>query len=521
MLEDIVLHESWSETDKLYIKKRLGDFDKKTIEFGEDYIYNDETNSNVNIGKCLVHKKSKNKKSVAIGIISLKKTINKKTMAMHRFILFCKFGNLNSKVITRHKCKTKNCYNPDHVEPGSQYENMKDKIRDGTNLDGEKNPASNSTNNIIKEIYDATKELTNAEIMAEFNISKYILSRITTGKSWSSVTGIEKKIKIIKKLPREEILELILKNKEDLLKKIKKNIKINKKGCWLWQLSLNRGYGIFSYMNTPFSSHLISWMIATNQILQKDLCIRHKCINQKDCCNPEHLCSGTYSQNALDTSRKGEEINTSKLKKENVLEIYKLLEQKISIIDISEKFDVTEKTVRCIKNGTAWSHLYTIENYKNIDINKKRKNKFKDKDVLEIYKLLENKLVIFIAKQYNVSRACIYNIKYGRTWKKLYKKYYNICEDEIEEKDKEDEVEKNEDDEEKENIDINNIKGKKKGEKCEEKHVLEIYKLLENKYSVKIIAEKYNSSTSCIYRIKKGVSHKHLYTKKNYKDCKI
>lgn len=48
--------------------------------------------------------------------------------------------------------------------------------------------------------------------------------------------------------------------------------------------------------------------------------------------------------------------------------------------------------------------------------------KFKKSDVIEIYKSGE---ITELAKKFNVSRRCIYNIKQGKTWPKTYSEYYS------------------------------------------------------------------------------------------------
>jgi len=40
-------------------------------------------------------------------------------------------------LVIRHKCRSKNCVNPDHLEEGTVEDNNKDKMRDGTQTKGE------------------------------------------------------------------------------------------------------------------------------------------------------------------------------------------------------------------------------------------------------------------------------------------------------------------------------------------------------------------------------------------------
>ena len=131
-----------------------------------------------------------------------------------------------------------------------------------------------------------------------------------------------------------------------------------------------------------------------------------------------------YTKSILSNLLCGEKNGNAKLTEDDVLSIYKLLEDKeIKMIEIANIFKVEPHTITQIKNGVIWKHLYYLYNKKD-EIN--RNQKLTTNDVLQIYDLLKNNIsVINIAKFFNVSNRTISSIKNGVNWKHLYHFYLN------------------------------------------------------------------------------------------------
>lgn len=77
------------------------------------------------------------------------------TRLVHRVSAFCYLGfDIESELEILHSCDNHRCFNPAHLTPGSQADNMQDMIRKGRAviLRGERNPAAKLTELDIQDI---------------------------------------------------------------------------------------------------------------------------------------------------------------------------------------------------------------------------------------------------------------------------------------------------------------------------------------------------------------------------------
>ena len=103
----------------------------------------------------------------------------------HRFSYFLANGELPTlPLIVRHKCKSKNCVNPEHLEPGTKEQNEADKLRDGTDSRGEKHGQVKLTKEQVQEIRRRTDEK-QSDLAKEFGVVYQTISLIITRKSWA------------------------------------------------------------------------------------------------------------------------------------------------------------------------------------------------------------------------------------------------------------------------------------------------------------------------------------------------
>lgn len=132
-------------------------------------------------------------------------------------------------------------------------------------------------------------------------------------------------------------------------------------GCWNFQgMKKAHGYGQVKRDGKLLFAHRYSWILHKGEIGK--FFVLHKCDN-RSCVNPEHLFLGTQKDNQQDMRSKGRHIygeksKTSKLKTEQVLEIYRLYDGGIGTIRLARMFSVTKNLVWLIVRGKAWNHLY-------------------------------------------------------------------------------------------------------------------------------------------------------------------
>jgi len=134
-------------------------------------------------------------------------------------------------------------------------------------------------------------------------------------------------------------------------------------GCWAWLGATNDcGYGQIS----GWYAHRLSYEIHKGPI-PEGLWVLHRCDNPP-CSNPDHLFLGTAADNSADASRKGrldgkpnqrcgEEVKSSKLVSEQVLEIRTLADAGADLGELARRYSVSKDNVWLIARRKSWKHL--------------------------------------------------------------------------------------------------------------------------------------------------------------------
>lgn len=115
--------------------------------------------------------------------------LNNKSHNVHRLSWLLAGNTIPEGHIVRHKCRSKNCLYPVHLETGTIAENMADKVRDGTLAKGEKHGRSKLTEEQVLSIYASDK--TQIDLAEEFGVGRRTISSIKTGANWSWLTALQ------------------------------------------------------------------------------------------------------------------------------------------------------------------------------------------------------------------------------------------------------------------------------------------------------------------------------------------
>lgn len=115
-------------------------------------------------------------------------TIQRVFHLAHRLSLALATGRIEDpELVVRHKCDNRLCVNPNHLETGTQQENMEDRrIRDRT-ARGQNNGRSKLTEEDILKIRADTR--INREVAKDYGVNKETIQRIKARTSWAHVSG--------------------------------------------------------------------------------------------------------------------------------------------------------------------------------------------------------------------------------------------------------------------------------------------------------------------------------------------
>lgn len=107
------------------------------------------------------------------------------------------YGEIPKGMVIRHKCDNPSCININHLEIGTQKDNIQDCIKRGrwgypvshaSKHKGIKHPKCKLTEEQVLEIYSDSRKNT---IMAKkYNINQATISKIKKGKSWKHLTQV-------------------------------------------------------------------------------------------------------------------------------------------------------------------------------------------------------------------------------------------------------------------------------------------------------------------------------------------
>lgn len=124
--------------------------------------------------------------------------VNGKFIKAHRYSYEVHSGKkIPTGLIARHKCDNKLCVNPDHIEIGTQLDNIRDCIDRGRKrygiLRGNENARAIISEDQVREVVKLSSlKIPQREIAAKTGVSKTNVGAIVQGRTWRHVSGLGK-----------------------------------------------------------------------------------------------------------------------------------------------------------------------------------------------------------------------------------------------------------------------------------------------------------------------------------------
>lgn len=293
----------------------------------------------------------------------------------HRVAHILKIGPIPDKLKVCHRCKgNKLCSEPSHLYAGTDEDNARDRIFDGTHTMGSHNPMAKINEVIASNIkLDISKGVSNNALLEKYSdLTESILRSIKSGQSWATdETGLARKKS--RQDRRKETRKQIRKHGlqvtdyenawKNMLRRVCQEVTNNHgKGpvtstiespCFLLK-PLASGYGGVDIRGVNFRAHIVSWEYHHNNCkMQNDKTklVSHKC-NTPNCVNPEHLVLETYAENTARIKIAGNQNPPVKYSEEICNEAIKLVSTtSLTKREIAKRLGMSKSEVSYITNG--------------------------------------------------------------------------------------------------------------------------------------------------------------------------
>lgn len=112
--------------------------------------------------------------------------VNGTSTFAHRYAYEMYKGPIPDTYVVRHLCNNPSCVNPNHLDVGTTYENMQDKVLSNRQAKGKDHGRAVLTNTQIIQIYQSSKS--NYDLATQYNVTPQLISFIRSGKNWKHLT---------------------------------------------------------------------------------------------------------------------------------------------------------------------------------------------------------------------------------------------------------------------------------------------------------------------------------------------
>ncbi|ARK28770.1 HNH endonuclease signature motif containing protein [Halalkalibacter krulwichiae] len=110
------------------------------------------------------------------------------TKKVHRHVYEQCFGEIPEGLVVRHKCDNPSCVNPEHLEIGTQKDNVRDMMLRNRHVKGSKKSASKLKETDVINIKRLLKKgCTNVYIASLYKVHNSVISEIKHKKIWTHV----------------------------------------------------------------------------------------------------------------------------------------------------------------------------------------------------------------------------------------------------------------------------------------------------------------------------------------------
>lgn len=114
--------------------------------------------------------------------------VNGKSIGVHRFVYEQMFGEIPEGLVVRHRCDNPHCINPEHLELGTQADNIRDMVERGRQAKGSMTKSAKLTEQDVCEIrrrLDAGERV--CDLARAFEVHYMTIVRIKQKKIWKHV----------------------------------------------------------------------------------------------------------------------------------------------------------------------------------------------------------------------------------------------------------------------------------------------------------------------------------------------
>lgn len=117
--------------------------------------------------------------------------VNGRVVSAHRYAATVRHGEPPAGAYALHSCHTRACLNGMHLRWGTPVENMADKIVDGTDPRGSRNPIAKLTEAQVLDIVQSGRTI--KESAELYGVTRGAIEDIMAGRNWSWLTGITRR----------------------------------------------------------------------------------------------------------------------------------------------------------------------------------------------------------------------------------------------------------------------------------------------------------------------------------------